>query len=134
VPDRYVLMLLVLVLVSIAPLGLGLVIFFISPTTEQENFLIMPVVLVMFLLAAFLPLDEGSLARPVARLVASRWAFEAMLSVEDDAPNKSIALHLQKYFPESDRFGVESDLLVLGGMVLVMTPFLAMVLKRRDGH
>jgi hypothetical protein len=134
----------ILVVTSLVGLGYGLFISAVSPTAERANFYTLPVLLLTLVLGGLLINLSGSL-RFISAPVASSWAYEAMLHIENEAHNwasdvfpdrekqaKAQMNTVDNHFPQADQFDKVTDISVLSGMVGALMVFLAIILKWRE--
>jgi len=141
----YFSMLAVLILASLVALALGLVISAVAPTSEVAIALLPLVLLPMiFLGGGLLPLQNMmDMAKLIANFIPARWAFEAVLLLENEnrPPDPKILSQVNPskdgrcvdyFFPESTQWGIAGSVVVLGVMLLLLTLGIMAILKTRD--
>jgi ABC transport system ATP-binding/permease protein len=155
-------MLAVLILASLVALALGLITSAIARTSEVAVALV-PVLLLpmMFLGGMIQPVHEMmASARPLASAIPARWAFEALVLLEDESrepsdsatsPRKPAANAAAApvsradqtpappgsagyYFPEKDRVGIAGSAGILVAVLVALVVAMMKILKTRDVH
>ena len=139
-----------LFLISMVGVGVGLTISAFSKTSEVALGMLPLVIIPMVLLGGGVkPVHENEAIEPIAIIVPSRWAFEAVLLVEasyqenlkvmdpetGDEENFDVA---EYHFPikddKDDRMGVFASLLAVVLSMILVGCAPAIVLKHRDIH
>jgi ABC transport system ATP-binding/permease protein len=153
----FIAMLAVLILASVVALALGLITSAVARTSEVAIALV-PVLLLpmMFLGGMIQPVhDMMDVARPIASVIPARWAFEALVLIENEsragsADPATVPPHssdsdvaatqppppgsAEYYFPEKDRVGSAASVGILGAMLVALMVGMMRILKIRDVH
>jgi ABC transport system ATP-binding/permease protein len=153
----WLVMLGVLVLTSLVALAIGLSISAVVRTSETATSVSILIMIIMILMTGAIVQAhlEGQSARPITHFIASRWAFEGLLLLESDErgsweipgppaalvstgdnpqAKKSSTNMAERFFPESQRFGTLTSVLMLTLMLIVFAAGTMAILKLRDIH
>ncbi len=133
-----------LVLTSWVGVALGLLLSALARTSEVAIALVPLILLPLVILGGMMhsPHKMAEPAKALTGLMASRWAFEGVLILENEErpppeasqPERTLPDMAEGSFPQDERFGLQQISLVLASMLVVLIVAILVVLRRRDVH